>query len=213
MMRQETKAIFGWRRAVIPEAGGFPTRSAIQIPVSEVKEVKIKTTVSASLTAIFAALYAVGVVALAPISFQIFQVRVADALLPLSILFGWPAIAGLSIGAVVANFFGGLGAVDMVGGGGANFLAAYAAWKIGQRRIKGSWAIGVAVQIVVVTAIVGTYLSYLLEIPLELSLIGVLLGSFIAIGLLGHALLIALSRPKVSNQLRTYGLIFHQEDA
>ena len=56
-------------------------------------------------------------------------------------------------------------------------------------------------------------ISYLLEIPLELSLIGVLLGSFIAIGLLGHALLIALSRPKVSNQLRTYGLIFHQEDA
>ena len=174
---------------------------------------KIKTTVSASLTAIFAALYAVGVVALAPISFLTLQLRVADALLPLAILFGWPAISGLSIGAVVANFFGGLGAVDMAGGGAANLLATYAAWKIGQRRIKGSWAVAVGVQIVVVTAIVGTYLSYLLEMPLGLSLICVLLGSFIAIGILGHALLIALSRPKVANQLRTYGLIFRQEDA
>jgi uncharacterized membrane protein len=51
--------------------------------VSEVKDVKIKTTLSVSLTAVFTALYAVGVVVLAPISFQVFQVRVVDALLPL----------------------------------------------------------------------------------------------------------------------------------
>ena len=67
------------------------------------------------LAAVFAALYAVGVV-FWPISFQVFQVRVADALLPLAMLFGWPAILGLSLGAFVANIFGGLGPVDMIGG-------------------------------------------------------------------------------------------------
>ncbi|MBL7118911.1 QueT transporter family protein, partial [Candidatus Bathyarchaeota archaeon] len=46
------------------------------------------TTIEVVMAALFAALYAIGVIALAPISFMIFQVRIADALLPLSILFG-----------------------------------------------------------------------------------------------------------------------------
>jgi hypothetical protein len=171
------------------------------------ENVKTKTTLSVSLTAIFAALYAVGVVVLAPISFQVFQVRVADALLPLAIIFGWPAVLGLSLGAVVANFFGGLGIVDIVGGGIANFLATYFAWNIGQRRMKGSWAVAVITQIAVVTIIVGSYLSYLLQMPLVISLVGVLLGSVVAIGLLGYALLLALSRPRIVDQMKARGLI------
>lgn len=66
-----------------------------------------------TLTAALAALYVVGAVFLGPISFQLFQVRIADALLPLVLLLDWPAIIGLSIGVFVANFFGGLGPVDM----------------------------------------------------------------------------------------------------
>ena len=77
---------------------------------------KSKNSISVTLTAVFAAIYAVGVVVLAQISFLPFQVRVADALLPLAMLFGWPAVVGLSLGAFVANIFGGLGPVDMVGG-------------------------------------------------------------------------------------------------
>lgn len=75
-----------------------------------------KNSIYMTMTAALAALYALGVVFLAPISFQLFQVRVADALLPLAILFGWPAIIGLSLGAFVANFFGPLGPVDIIGG-------------------------------------------------------------------------------------------------
>jgi len=66
-----------------------------------------------TVTAALAALYAVGVVFLVPMSFQLFQVRIVDALLPLAILLDWTAILGLPIGAPVANFFGGLGPVDM----------------------------------------------------------------------------------------------------
>ena len=40
-----------------------------------------------ALASMISALYAVGVIVFAPISFLIFQVRIADALIPLSIVF------------------------------------------------------------------------------------------------------------------------------
>jgi len=57
-----------------------------------------------ALIAVFGALYAALVVAFAPISIGPVQVRVADALMPLAIIFGWPVIFGLGIGTVVGNF-------------------------------------------------------------------------------------------------------------
>jgi len=66
------------------------------------REAKDRITVSSSrnlaLAAVFAALYAALVVAFAPISNLPIQVRIADVLLPLAILFGWPAIVGLGNG-------------------------------------------------------------------------------------------------------------------
>ena len=56
-----------------------------------------------ALTSIFAALYAIGVVFLAPFSYGLIQVRIADALLPLSIVFGMPVVIGLSLGTFIAN--------------------------------------------------------------------------------------------------------------
>jgi hypothetical protein len=64
--------------------------------------------------------------------------------------------------------------------------------------------VAVALQIVVVTLIVGTYLSFLLAIPLEAGLIGVAFGSMIAIGILGSLLLFALSRKSVVDQLKSH---------
>jgi len=167
---------------------------------------KTKDTIRIALTAVFAALYAVGVVFLAPISFQVFQVRVADALLPLAIVFGWPAIFGLSLGAFVANVFGGLGPVDMIGGAFANFLATLIAWKFVAWKGKRWIPVGVCVEILVVTLVVGTYLSYLLAIPLTLSWLGILLGSMAAIGVLGSVLLYALSRRNIATLLESHGL-------
>ena len=59
-----------------------------------------------AIVTIFAALYAVGVIFLAPISFGIVQVRLADALLPLSMIFGLPSALGLSLGCIVSNVYG-----------------------------------------------------------------------------------------------------------
>jgi uncharacterized membrane protein len=165
-----------------------------------------KSSAQIVLTAVFAALYSVGVAILAPISFQVFQVRIADALLPLAMLFGWPAVLGISLGAFVANVFGGLGPVDMIGGALANFIATFAAWRIATRGGKRWTLFGVAVEILVVTLIVGSYLSFLLGIPLQVSWLGIMLGSSVAIGLLGSILLFALTRRGVTAVLEAHGL-------
>lgn len=169
------------------------------------------TTASISLAAFLAATYAIGVVVLAPISFYVYQVRVADALLPLSILLGWPAIIGFTIGAAIANLFGGLGAIDIVGGSLANFVASILAWKIGQRGTRPSWLGAVLTEVLVVAAVVGTYLSYLFGMPIEAGISGVLVGSIIAIGLLGYSLLIVVSRSAVVRLLRSIGVAVYSE--
>lgn len=60
-----------------------------------------------------AALYAVLTLALAPISFGVYQVRVAEALTILP-FFSRGAIGGLYVGCLVANYFGGQGLLDII---------------------------------------------------------------------------------------------------
>ncbi len=146
-----------------------------------------------ALTAVFAALYAAGVIILAPISFGVYQVRVADALLPLSMLFSMPVAAGTSLGCLIANIYGGLHIVDIVGGAAANFVACTLAWYFGRgnivRRLMGCF-----VETAVVTAIVGSYLPMIFNVPLEIGLFGIFVGSIVAINILGFALLEGLHR-------------------
>ncbi|MEM1607045.1 MAG: QueT transporter family protein [Candidatus Bathyarchaeia archaeon] len=147
-----------------------------------------------SLTAFFAAAYAAGVILFAPISFDPrFQIRVADALLPLSMIFGPPAALGLGLGCSIANLYSGYGIVDVVGGGAANFTACMLAWLIGGGNVKRRF-LGCLVETATVTIIVGSYLSLIYEVPIEVSLIGLLVGSLISINILGFALLEALYR-------------------
>ena len=140
-----------------------------------------------TLAAIFAALYAVGVILLAPISFGIYQVRVADALLPLSMMFGLPSAVGFGFGCLVANVYGGLGIIDVVGGTVANFLACTLAWYVGRgdfvRRFLGSF-----VETLVITGIVGGYLWLIFDVPIEFGLFGIFVGSIVSINILGFAL-------------------------
>lgn len=69
--------------------GYLPTRSATKKIINPGRVGGEKMNVKdLALTTIFAALYAALVLAFAGISFQLVQVRVADALIPLSIVFG-----------------------------------------------------------------------------------------------------------------------------
>jgi uncharacterized membrane protein len=147
-----------------------------------------------ALAALFAALYAAAVTLLAPISFQVYQVRVADCLLALSTLFGPPAIVGLTIGTLIGNLSSPFGVVDILGGAFANFVATFLAWQIGKAGFRGRWLVATAAESIAITLIVGTYLSFLLQIPVWLSWLGVLIGEVIAINVGGYLLVNAVDR-------------------
>jgi len=152
---------------------------------------------SLAVMAIFAALYAVGVIVLAPISFGIAQVRVADAMLPLSMIFGFPSAIGLSLGCAVSNVYGGIGVIDIVGGAAANLIACVLAWYIGRNGGRIRRFAATIVQTVVIGLIVGLYLSPLLNVPVFLSIFGVLVGEIVAINIIGYPVQEAIRRSKI----------------
>ena len=162
-----------------------------------------------SLAVFFAALYAVLVVVLAPISFGPVQLRVADVLIPLSALFGWPVVAGVTVGCFVGNAYFALGPIDVVAGPIANLIAATTILVLRRQRllacVVGALPIGV---------IVGGYLWLFFPPPEVLSflpvwvamIVSLTISSFIAIGIIGYLLLVALSRPSILEPLKSRGL-------
>ena len=146
---------------------------------------------------IFAALYAVGVIFLAPISFGIFQVRIADTMLPLAMIFGLPSALGFSLGCVVSNVYGGLGVVDIVGGAAANLVACTLAWYIGRNGNVAQRFFGTVTETLAVTLIVGGYLSLIFQVPAEIGLLGVFVGSVISINAIGFPIQEAIRRSKI----------------
>ncbi|TMI38082.1 QueT transporter family protein [Candidatus Bathyarchaeota archaeon] len=190
-----------------------------------------------TLASVFAALYAVLVVAFAGNSFLPVQLRVADMLMPLVILFGWPVALGLGIGALVGNFAGEtlLGfqfssiAVDMIFGGITNLLAGIVAWQIGRRgwtRLGRNkvWFLATSAETVIISLVVGSYLYIILGIPAEIifygftfsgllaSIAGITVGSIVAINILGYALLLGLARPQTIRALKARGLRVQTEE-
>jgi uncharacterized membrane protein len=145
-----------------------------------------------ALTVVFAALYAVLVLALAGISFQIVQVRIADALIPLSMIFGWPAVFGVTIGTIVANVASPMPSVitDIALGSLANFLASVIAWQIGSRQTFKLLRefLGCLAATICITFIVGTYLALLTEMDFWIWWLSIGTGSIISMTILGYAL-------------------------
>jgi uncharacterized membrane protein len=193
------------------------------------REIKDRITVSRSrnlaLAAVFGALYAALVIGFAPISNLPIQVRVADALMPLAILFGWPVILGLGIGTVVGNlaadsitgFPSASIGLDIVGGSLVNLLAGFLAWKIGQRswRIRSwnvSWLVATLVETALISVVVGGYLSIVFSIPLALSILGILAGEVVAVNIGGFVLLNIIGRQRSLDLFRSWGLQIYETD-
>jgi len=162
-----------------------------------------------SLTVFFAGLYAALVIVLAPISFGPVQLRVADVLIPLAALFGWPVVCGATIGCLVGNAYFWLGPIDVFVGPIANFIATTAILLLRKRRfsacIVGALPIGI---------IVGSYLWLFFPPPEILAflpvwaamIVSITISSFIAITGFGYVLLTALSKPSIIEPLKSHGL-------
>jgi len=147
-----------------------------------------------TLAAVIAALYAALVIVLAPISFGPIQLRVADCLIPLAALLGWPAILGVSLGAFIGNayFMSFTGVIDVVFGALANLVAATIIFRLRERLVVACLAGSVAIG-----AIVGGYLWIYfpppdilgLNLPVWLGMIiSVALSSVVAVSIIGYIL-------------------------
>jgi len=192
---------------------GPPTRSAIINPGS--REVKKLDARDLSLFAAFASLYVVvNVVQMLsignPTVYGPVQLRIADCLIALSALLGWPVVAGVTVGCFLTNAYYFLGTVDVVFGPIANLIAASIILVLRKRRllacVVGALPIGI---------IVGGYLwlffsspdIFGLSLPSWAAMIGsITISSLIAIAGIGYSLLTILSRSSVIEPLKSRGL-------
>ena len=170
-----------------------------------------------ALTAVFAALYTMINVIQSftignPTIYGPIQLRIADCLIPLAALFGWPIVGGVTLGCFLTNSYYFLGAPDVVLGPIANVIAASLILYLRKRRllacVVGALPIGV---------IVGSYLWFFfpfLSPPEVLNvlpawsamIVSITISSLIAIAVIGYALLSVLSRPSVIEPLKSRGL-------
>ncbi len=107
---------------------------------------------------LIAAIYVILVFILRPFSFGPIQLRVAEALTVLPILFP-EAVGGLFIGVFAANILGGLGPWDIFGGSAVTLLAAYVTL-----RYRHSW-VAYASPIVFNAFLISLYLHFIFELP------------------------------------------------
>jgi len=168
-----------------------------------------------SLFAVFTSLYVVINILQAllvgnPSIYGPIQLRVADCLIALSALFGWPMVAGVTLGGFLTNAYYFLGPVDVAFGPIANLIAAILVMTLRKRRLLACIAGGIPIGV-----IVGGYLWLFFEPPdiIGLSMpvwaamiVSITLSSWVAIAVIGYGLLTILSRPAIIGPLKSRGL-------
>jgi uncharacterized membrane protein len=145
--------------------------------------------------AVIAALYAALTLALAPISYGAVQLRVAEALTLLPLLWA-EAIPGLFIGCFLANLIGGYGILDAVVGGLATLIAAL----LTRRLRRNAWL--AALPPVLVNAVaIGLLLYFVADAPLWMTMLTVGAGQAAACYALGLPLLALLKKSGLAQKL------------
>ena len=172
---------------------------------------------SLTLTAVLTALYTtINVIQMStignPTVYGPIQLRVADCLIALAALFGWPVVGGVTLGCFLTNSYYFLGFQDVMLGPIANLIAASIILSLSKHRfiacVLGSLPVGF---------LVGGYLAIFfpfLAPPEVLSVLPALaammvsltISSLITIAGIGYILLLVLSRPRIIEPLRSHGL-------
>lgn len=134
-----------------------------------------------------AALYAALTVLLAPLSYGPVQLRFSEGLTLLP-YFLPEAVPGLAVGCLIANLFGGYGAVDVIVGTGATLLAALLT-----RRMPRLWMAALP-PVLVNMLLIGGMLHVLVGTPLAATCLYVGLGEAGACFLIGLPLMRSLER-------------------
>jgi uncharacterized membrane protein len=164
-----------------------PTRSATKNKTRsrEAKlHLKIRTK-DLALIALYAALYAALVVALGGFSYGPIQVRIADSMVAVVPLVGLAGVLGHTLGVFVANIFSTAGLIDLLNTI-PSFVMSFVVYYVYKRTKNDYTIIGTCIAYSVVLGItVGWMLSYLLSLPLLLTIVYVAVGNMIASVLIG----------------------------
>jgi len=172
-----------------------------------------------ALAAVFAALYGTLVIVQGQTAAATIQLRIADCLIPLCALFGWPAIIGVTVGAFAGNAFTSLpmtnGVYDVVFGPLANLLAGCTVYLLRKRRLMGCVIASIEIGLIVGSYVWNIFGSpsqiFSVEIPLSwpfwvASVVSITVSSLVAIAVIGYALLSILSREGIASPLKSKGL-------
>ena len=139
--------------------------------------------------AMIAAIYVVLNIIFAPISYGPIQARIAEALAVLPFI-DPSAIIGLFLGCILANVYGGLGMVDIIGGSLCTLVAAYLTYKMKNPKLA-------PLPPVLINAFgVSIYLHLLFDLPYWITVLYIGIGEVIACYILGYPLLILLIKNK-----------------
>jgi uncharacterized membrane protein len=165
-------------------------------------------------TAVFAALYIVINIVQTisvgnPTIYGPIQLRVADFMIALTVLFGWPMIGGVTLGCFLTNAYYFIGAPDVILGPIANLIAACLVLFLRKRRL-----LACVIGALPIGLIVGAYLWLFFPPPEVLSIlpawaamiVSITISSLIAVAVIGYVLLSVLSRPGIMEPLKSRGL-------
>jgi len=182
---------------------------------------RVRNVEQTSSSCALAALYATLVIVQGQSAAATIQLRIADCLIPLCALFGWPAIVGVTAGALAGNMFTSLpmsnGVYDVVFGPFANLLAGMIIFLLRKRRL-----IGCVLASVEIGLVVGSYVWMIFGAPSNIfnvgipvnwpfwtaSVVSITVSSLVAIAIIGYALLSVLSRKGITLSLKSRGLKF-----
>ena len=142
------------------------------------------------------ALYASLVNVFAPISFQQIQVRVANALVGLVPLFGWPAIVGLTLGVFLGNMISPIGIIDL-----ASALPSFVGLVVVHRLRRVSVLLGLQSYSTIISVWVAFMLNLVFRLPYLITFVYVFVGVSIATTGLGYLLYRSLSRLKIADSM------------
>lgn len=149
-----------------------------------------KLSLEVSITALIAPIYSILTVVLGELGYSWIQIRVSEALTPLPFLMGFPAVAGLTLGCLIANLFSPVGLPDIIFGPMLTLCAAFLSWKANFGR-----KILACIYPIVVNAFgVSLYVSAFYNVPYAMSLATIAIGEFIAALLIGYPLLISIEK-------------------
>jgi len=148
--------------------------------------------VKVATAALIASTYSVVTVILGPLGYSWLQVRIAEALTPLPFLMGFSAVAGLTVGCIVANIFSPVGIPDMIFGPLLTLFAALLSWKYNFHRMS----IACVYPIIINAIGVSAYIYSFYNVPYTMSVGSIAVGEFIAVALIGYPLMRMIAKSK-----------------